>query len=343
VRSQSAEEIVDLLLAYPAGAKILVLAPIIKERKGHHQPVFEDLRKSGFTRARVNGRVLELAEDIELDRYKQHSIEAVVDRLVIPARPAEAGEEAESYREFQSRLTDSVETGLKLGSGTLIVSDVTSAGEPTDRLYSEHFACPVDGISLPDFEPRTFSFNTPHGACQRCQGLGVKLEIDPDLVIPNPDLSISEGAITVMEWRNSMETGGYYWQSLEAAAHHYRIPLDAPVRGLSEAKLKILLYGSGGEKVRMHYTTRDGRHSTWDTPYEGIIPNLRRRYDETNSDYIREKISEYMSERPCEVCGGRRLRPEALAVTVGEHNIIDVTGWPVVGGPAGGGAPPGGQ
>ncbi len=331
VRSQSAEEIVDLVLSYPAGSKILVLAPVIKERKGHHQPVFEDLRKSGYTRARVNGRVLDLSEDIELDRYKNHSIEAVVDRLVIPARDeaAQAGD-AGAAGEFQSRLTDSIETALKMGGGTLIVSDVSKADAPADRLYSEHFACPVDGISLPEIEPRTFSFNTPHGACQACQGLGVKLEIDPDLILPNRDLSVEDGAIAAMEWRNAIENGGYYWQALEAAAKQYHIPLDKPVKNLPAEKLNLLLHGSSGEKVRMNYTARDGRSAVWETPFEGIIPNLRRRYAESTSDYIRDKISEYMSERPCEVCGGQRLRPEALAVTVAGRNIITVTGWPVL-------------
>jgi excinuclease ABC subunit A len=328
VRSQSAEEIVDLVLAYPAGSKVLVLAPVIRERKGHHQPVFEDLRKSGFTRARVNGRVLDLTEEIELDRYKQHSIEAVVDRLVIPA-PDEAGEE-EAYKEFQSRLTDSVETALKLGNNTLIIADVSNADAPVDRLYSENFACPFDGISLPDIEPRTFSFNTPHGACPGCQGLGVKLEIDPDLVVPDRSLSINGGAISVMEWRNSVENGGYYFQALEAAAKQYHIDLDAPLEALTEEQLNILLYGTNGEKVRIHYKSRDGRQAVWETPYEGIIPNLRRRYEESTSDYIREKIGEYMSERPCETCHGQRLRPEALAVTVADVNIIAVTGWPVL-------------
>ncbi|MCC7358830.1 MAG: excinuclease ABC subunit UvrA [Anaerolineales bacterium] len=332
VRSQSAEEIVDAVLAYAPGSKVLVLAPVIRERKGHHQPVFEDLRKSGFTRARVNGRVLDLAEDIELDRYKQHSIEAVVDRLVIPAKAGEAADAVakEAYTEFQSRLTDSVETALKLGSSTLIVSDVSAAAAPVDRLYSENFACPFDGISLPEIEPRTFSFNTPHGACPDCQGLGAKLEIDPDLIVPDRRLSINGGAISVMEWRNAAESGGYYFQALEAAARQYGIDLDKPLDTLSAAQLKVLLYGTDGEKVRIHYKSRDGRQAVWETPYEGIIPNLRRRYDESTSDYIREKINAYMSERPCETCHGQRLRPEALAVTVAGVNIIEVTGWPVL-------------
>ncbi len=331
VRSQSAEEIVDLVLAYPAASKVLVLAPIIRERKGHHQPVFEDLRKSGFTRARVNGRVMDLGEEIELDRYKQHSIEAVVDRLVIPAKPeADAGEDADAYKEFQSRLTDSIETALKLGNSTLIISEVSNADAPEDRLYSENFACPFDGISLPEIEPRTFSFNTPHGACPDCQGLGVKLEIDPDLIVPDPTQSVNGGAIAAMEWRNSIENGGYYFQALEAAATQYKIDLDAPFNKLNDEQRRILLYGTNGEKVRIHYKSRDGRSAVWETPYEGVIPNLRRRYEESTSDYIREKINEYMSERPCETCHGKRLRPEALAVTVADVGIIDVTSWPVL-------------
>jgi excinuclease ABC subunit A len=337
VKSQSAEEIVDAVLAYPDGSKIVVLAPVIKDRKGHHQPVFEDLRKSGFTRARVDKRVLDLSEEIELDRYKMHSIEAVVDRLVVRSQKSEVGSRksesdlrpptSDIQSEFRSRLTDSIETALKMGNGTVIISDATTN---EDRLYSENFACPVDGISLPEIEPRTFSFNTPHGACPACQGLGIKLEIDPDLVIPNRDLSINEGALAAMEWRNSMEAGGYYWQMLEATAQHYRIPLDQPVNELSQEHLNIVLYGTNGEKVKVHYENREGRKGVWEAAFEGVIPNMRRRYEESTSDYIREKISEYMTERPCESCHGKRLRAEALAVTVADRNIIEITHQPVL-------------
>jgi excinuclease ABC subunit A len=335
VKSQSAEEIVNAVEAYPPGSKIMILAPVVRERKGHHQPVFEDLRKSGFTRARVNGELRDLADDIELERYKMHTIEAVVDRLVVrgqepgvsktnPQPPVPSPEEA---KEFRSRLTDSIETALKLGGSIVIVNDLSTN---EDRLFSENFACPVHGTTLPEIEPRTFSFNTPHGACPACQGLGVKLEIDPDLIIPNRDLSIEDGAIAALEWRNQTEgKGGYYWQTLEAAANAYRIPLDVPIKQLTDRQVKILLYGTNGEKVKIHYTSRDGRQAVWETAYEGVIPNLRRRFDETTSDYIRDKIQEYMSDRPCEECGGRRLRKEALAVTVGDHNIIEVTSWPV--------------
>ncbi|MBP7694231.1 MAG: excinuclease ABC subunit UvrA, partial [Anaerolineales bacterium] len=270
VRSQSAEEIVEAVLtgSGPAGAKLQILAPVIKERKGHHQPVFEDLRKSGYTRARVDGAVRDLADEIELERYQQHTIEAVVDRLVLPAEPD---------AEFRSRLTDSIETALKLGGGSLVINNLTS-GE--DRLFSENFACPFDGFSLPEIEPRTFSFNTPHGACPDCQGLGIKLEIDPELIIPNRDLSIEGGALAVMEWRSQDEgRSGYYWQTLEAAARHYAVPLNLPIKKLKKEQLDLLLYGSRGEKVPVRYTSRDGRQATWDTVYEGIIPNLKRRYE----------------------------------------------------------------
>ncbi len=323
VRPTSAEEIVNAVLAYPEGTKIQILGPVIRERKGHHQPVFEDLRKSGFTRVRVNGEVRDLSEEIELERYKQHTIEAVVDRLVV------RNQQPDEAREFRSRLTDSIETALKLGNGTVIVNDV---GAGADQPFSENFACPVHGpIGVTEIEPRTFSFNTPHGACPACQGLGVKLEVDPELVIPNRDLSVEDGAITVLEWRNQEEgQGGYYWQTLEAAARHYGIPLDKPVRQLTEKQLHILLYGSDGEKIPVRYTSRDGRQATWETTYEGIIPNLKRRFDETTSDYIREKIQQYMSDRPCEECGGRRLCKEALAVTVDGRNIVEVTDWPVL-------------
>ena len=328
VRPQSAEEIVDAVMSMPDGARIQVLGPVIRERKGHHQPVFEDLRKSGFTRARVNGEVRDLSADIELERYKQHTIEAVVDRLVV-RRNGSKDEKAE----FRTRLTDSVETALRLGSGNILINNVDTGD---DTPYSENFACPVHGsIGITEIEPRTFSFNTPHGACPGCQGLGVKLEIDPQLVVPNPDLSVNEGAIAVLEWRAQEEgRSGYYWQTLEAASQYYSIPLDKPFGKLTEKQQNILLYGSNGERIPVRYINKDGRQSQWQTAYEGIIPNLRRRFDETTSDYIREKIQGFMSDRPCEECQGRRLRKEALSVTLktsgGENHIVEVTDWPVL-------------
>jgi excinuclease ABC subunit A len=321
VQKQSAEQIVDAIMAMPEGTKFMVLAPLIKDRKGHHQQVFEDIRKSGYARVRVNGQVRDVEEEVELDRYKMHTIEAVVDRLIVRKG------KTEEAKEFESRLTDSVETALRLGGGTLVMNEL---GSNTDQLYSEHFSCPFDGTNLPDIEPRTFSFNNPHGACPECQGLGSKMEIDPKLIIPNKDLSIEDGAIAVMEWRQMDEGGGYYFQTLEAAARQYHIPLNKPIRTLTEEQLNIFLYGSGGEKVKVQYKARDGRSAVWETAYEGVIPNLKRRYSETTSEYIRERIEGFMTQRPCDACHGQRLRAEALAVTIGENNIVAVTNWPVL-------------
>jgi excinuclease ABC subunit A len=315
VTRQSAQQIVDAVLTLPPGTRFQVLAPLVKDRKGHHQAVFEDVRKAGFVRVRVDGVVREVDEEIELDRYKLHTIEAVVDRLIIP-------EEIDDG--FRTRLTDSVETALRLGDGIVVINDV-SAEEPRDLLYSEHLACPVCGISLPEIEPRTFSFNSPHGACRTCQGLGTRTELDPDLIVPNPDLSLEEGAIVA--W-NTDDHDGYYWQLLEATAHYYHIPTDRPWRELTPAQRNLILYGSGGEEIPITYTARDGGRRIYRTPFEGVVPNLQRRYRETTSDYIRAKIEEFMTRRPCPACGGARLRPEALAVTVGGQNIYELTRWP---------------
>jgi len=352
VARQSAQEIVDAVEKLPEGARLLVLAPLVRGRKGTHQAVLDEIRKSGFVRARVDGQVFELDEDVEMDRYKIHTIEAVVDRLVI-----QHPEEESEMQAALSRLTDSVETALKFGEGYMTIhwlnpspaavlpAEITGDGGGPSELqeeaenreqqgrdinFSEHLACPVHGSVLPEIEPRTFSFNTPHGACPNCQGLGGKLEIDPDLLIPDRDLSLNEGAIVASEWRGPREEGGYYWQSLEATAAHYKIDLDAPVRTLSKEKLDLILYGTRGEEVTIHYRNKDGRKSSWKMPFEGVIGNLQRRYQETNSEYMRDRISEFMSEQVCPTCGGARLRREALAVTIDGTNIVEVTQWPVL-------------
>ncbi|MER3543485.1 MAG: excinuclease ABC subunit UvrA [Chloroflexota bacterium] len=317
VQQQSPEQIVDAVLALPENTRIQILAPFIKERKGHHQAVFEDIRKAGFVRVRVNGEIRDVDEEIELDRYKQHTIEAVVDRLVV-RKNGDSG--------FVTRLTDSIETALKLGDGVVVINTV-STDPPQDLLFSEHFACIYCGISLPEIEPRTFSFNTPHGACPTCQGLGTRMELDPALLVPNEEISLEEGAI---EGWNTDQKDGYYWQLLEATARHFRIPLDRPWRELTEAQKHILLYGSGHERIRIRYQSRDGARREYETTFEGVIPNLRRRYEESTSDYVRAKIEEYMTYRPCLTCQGKRLRPEALAVTVAGVNIAEVTSWPVM-------------
>ncbi|HPP61936.1 MAG TPA: excinuclease ABC subunit UvrA [Anaerolineales bacterium] len=341
VVKQSAQEIVDAIESLPEGTRILLLAPVVRARKGTYQAVFEEIRKAGFVRARVDGTVHSLDEEIELDRYKIHTIEAVVDRLVI-AHP----EDKEEKKANRTRLTDSVETALKFGDGYVTVNIVENREQRTenskgdkgllsapplsDLHFSEHLACPEHGISIPEIEPRTFSFNTPHGACPDCQGLGTKFEIDPDRIIPDRDRSLMDGAIASMEWSGPKEEGGYYWQTLEAAARAYRIDLNKPVKDLTEEQLNIVLYGTGSRQVQMTYHNSSGNEFKFSRAFEGVITNLERRYKDTNSEYIRAKVSEFMSNKPCPTCGGKRLRPEAIAVTVDEANIIDVTGWPVI-------------
>jgi excinuclease ABC subunit A len=324
VVQQSAEEVVDALEAMPEGARLLILAPLVRGRKGTHQAIFEEARQSGFVRLRVDGDVRSVEDEVKLDRYKNHTLEAVVDRLVLPAH---GSAEAEGFR---SRLTDSVETALRVGRGTLIVAHI-NAHPPVDIPFSEQLACPEHGTALAEIEPRTFSFNTPHGACPECQGLGSKLEIDPWRVVPDRSVSIADGAVVALEWSNqNRERPGYYWQMMEAVADEYGIDLDAPVEQISKEHLDLLLYGTHGEEVSVRYANRDGRKSTFRAAYEGIIGNLERRYAETQSEYVRARIQEYMSERPCPTCGGKRLRPEALAVTIDDVNIVEVTDWPVV-------------
>ncbi len=322
VTKQSAQEIVDAIEKLPEGSRILILSPLVRGRKGTYQAVFEEIRKAGFVRARVDGQVYSLDDEISLDRYKQHTIEAVVDRLVIKQE-----ENEEEQKAARTRLTDSIETALKFGEGYVSINNVDS-GEDTH--FSEHLACPEHGSTVPEIEPRTFSFNTPHGACPDCQGLGNKLEIDPDRIIPDPERSLNEGAIASMEWSGPKEEGGYYWQSLEGAARVYKIDLDKPVNELTKQQLDIILYGTNGKEIEMRYKNTNGNEFKFKRVFEGVIGNLERRYRETNSEYIRAKISEFMSDRPCPTCGGARLNPAALAVTVDDVNIITVTGWPIL-------------
>ncbi|HSH05190.1 MAG TPA: excinuclease ABC subunit UvrA [Anaerolineae bacterium] len=316
VSPQSAEQIVNRVNKMKDGSRILILAPVVKDRKGHHQSVFEDVRKAGFVRLRVNGEMYQVDDTIELDRYKKHTIEIVVDRLVVRRYGAEQEEEAKAAT---MRLTDSVETALRLGEGVVIISDVTNREEPADHLYSEHLSCAYDGTSIPEIEPRTFSFNSPHGACEVCQGVGTKKEIDADLVIPNKDLSLDEGAIVA--WPTD-DKQGYYWQLLAAVAAHYEIPTDKPVRKLTKAQKHLLLYGSGQEKITVLYKNREGHMRRYETAFEGVIPNLERRYVESTSDYVRGKLEDYMFDHPCSGCGGSRLGAVARAVDI-EGMAID--------------------
>ena len=320
VVKQSAQEIVDKVAKLPEGSRVLILAPLVRARKGTYQNVFEEIRKAGFTRVRVDGNVHSLDDEIELDRYKQHTIEAVVDRLVI----SNEGEK-EERKAALTRLTDSIETALKFGEGYLTVNLVD---KKEDINFSEHLACPEHGVSINEVEPRTFSFNTPQGACPDCQGLGSKLEIDPQRIIPDDGVSLNDGAIVSMEW-GPREEGGYYWQSLVNASKAYKIDLDKPFGELADEQKKIILYGTGDKQIQMTYQNANGSEFKFSRAFEGVITNLERRYRETNSEYIREKISEYMSDRPCPSCGGKRLNPAALAVTVDDVNIVEANSWPV--------------
>jgi len=316
VAQQSAQQIVEAVLGMVPETRLQVLAPLVKDRKGHHRAVFEDVRKAGFVRVRVDGRTYDVDEEIELDRYKMHTIEAVVDRLVM----AEESDEG-----FRSRLTDSVETALRLGDGIVIIDDL-SADPRQDLLYSERLACAVCGISLPELEPRSFSFNSPHGACPGCQGLGTRMEIDPELIVPNADQSLDEGVIH--PW-NKRTPESWTWQLLKAVSEHFDIPTDKAWRDLNSAQQSVVLYGSGEELFDVKWSGRDGRRGEFSTRFEGVIPNLQRRHRETNSDFMRGRIEGYMSRRACLTCTGARLRPEALAVTVVDKPINEITSWPV--------------
>ncbi len=324
VMPQSAEQIVLNVQHMPHDSRIQVLAPLVQGRKGHHQTIFDDVRKAGFVRVRVNGEVRNVDDQIELDRYKNHHIEAVVDRLIIRHDPHDESEEAQADR---TRLTDSIETALRLGGGIVIINDVTDRDNPADYLYSEHLYCPYDGTSIPPIEPRTFSFNSPHGACPDCQGLGTKKELEADLIVPNKDISLADGAIA--GWPTD-DKAGYYWQLLKATAEHFDIPVDVPLHELSPTQMRILLQGSGQEQVIVTYINREGHKREYKTRYEGVIPNLLRRYHETTSDYVRNKLEGYMVNRPCSTCGGSRLQPVPLAVTIDDCNIAEITREPVI-------------
>ena len=305
ITTQTVQQIVDAVQGLTEGSRIMIMAPLIRDRKGEYQQVFMDLRKAGYVRVRIDGEIHDLSEEFQLDKNKKHSIEAVVDRLVVGQ-----GE--------RQRIADSVETALKLGAGMVLVSIVD--GE--ELLFSEHFACVYDGISLGEITPRTFSFNSPHGACPECSGLGVKLEIDPELVIPNKDLSIAEGAIRPWQFQS------WYFYQLDSLARNYDFSLNTPVKNLTEKQLNLLLYGEEGEWYR--YRSRFGRVREHFSGFEGVIPRMGRLYRDTESENSRADIERYMVSTPCPVCQGKRLKPESLAVTIGGRDIMDVGEMSVV-------------
>ncbi|MEO8606640.1 MAG: excinuclease ABC subunit UvrA [Chloroflexota bacterium] len=324
VVAQTAQQIVDEVQSMPDGTRIQILAPLVKGRKGTHEKVFEEIRKAGFVRARVDGTLYEVSDDITMDRYVIHNIEVVIDRLIIRKFDDPKSEEA---RSSESRLNEAIETALEMGEGVVIVNNLSET-EPTDTLYSENLACVNGHGSLPEIEPRTFSFNTPKGACPDCQGLGFKLEFDPELIVPNPDLSLSQGAVNGNGWNFEDDSS---WGSgiMRGIAEVYGFSMDIPWKKLKPEHKKIILYGTGGQKVRIRYTNSRGDSRDYNTSFEGIVNNLSRRYKETNSEGMREMFEQFMSKIPCQTCQGRRLRPEALAVTVVEQSIYDISLLPV--------------
>jgi excinuclease ABC subunit A len=305
ISGQSIDSIVEQILTLPEGTRFTVNAPIVRDRKGEFRDRFEELRNEGFTRVKVDGEQHTLEEPPTLDKKFKHSIEVVVDRLVMK-------------EDMRTRLTQSVETALALAEG-LIVIDLVDAGE--ERTYSQNFACPEHGVSLPELQPRIFSFNSPHGACPRCTGLGAQQEIDPDLLVPDPALSIDDGAL--VPW--AVGGSGFYESVIQAIADRYEIPTDIPWQELTEEEQDYFLYGTDGEKVYVQYRNRMGRRRSYMIDFEGIVSSLERRYRETDSSTQRERIEEYMSFRPCPVCKGARLKPEVLAVTVSDKNIHEFT------------------
>ncbi len=305
IAGQSLDAIVDQVLRLPEGTKFTVNAPVVRDRKGEYRDVFDELRADGFTRVKVDGEQRLLEEEIVLDKKFKHTIEVVVDRLVMKA-------------DLRPRLAQSIETAAGLAEG-LVAIDVVDTGET--MLFSENFACPEHGVSLPELEPRIFSFNSPHGACPRCTGLGAQLEIDPDMLVPDPTLSIGEGAL--VPW--SVGGSSFYESVIQAIADRYEIDLDAQWQNLTEEQQNLFLYGTGGDRVYVQYRNRMGRKRSYMLAFEGIVKSLERRYRETDSSQQRERIEEYMSFRACPACDGARLKPEVLAVTVGGLNIHQFT------------------
>jgi len=304
ISAQTVDQMVDRIMAMPERTRLQILAPVVSGRKGEHAKLLADIRKQGYVRVRIDGELRELSETIELEKNKKHSIEVVVDRIVV--KP-----------DIAARLADSLETALKLADGRVIIERVDTREEWT---FSSKLACPVCGFSMNELEPRMFSFNSPFGACPECDGLGFKMIVDPELIV-DPHRTIDEGAFE--PWAGSTST--YYPQFLQAVCRHYGIPTDVPVGELADEQMRILLYGTNGEKIHFRYENDFGHTRDATVPFEGIVRNLERRYRETPSDGIREFIEQYMSTKPCEACKGKRLKPEVLAVTVGGQSIDRVT------------------
>jgi len=307
ITSQTVEQMVDRIMEYEERTRMQILAPIVSGRKGEHVKLLADMQKQGYVRVRVDGEIRELSEEITLDKNKKHTIEVVVDRIVV--KP-----------DIESRLADSIETALELGEGRVLI-DVMGQEKQEELLFSSNLACPECGFSIEELAPRMFSFNSPYGACPECDGLGMKMVVDPDLLLPDRSKSIEEGAF--LAWAGS--TSNYYPQFLKAVAEHYGIPQNVPVSELTSEQMKKLLYGTDGQKVRFIYENDFGTRKEAQVAFEGVINNLERRYRDTPSEMMREHIEGYMSARPCHSCKGQRLRKETLAVTIDQKNIAYVT------------------
>jgi len=304
ISSQTISQMVDQVMELPERTRLQILAPIVSGRKGTHVKVLDDLKKEGFVRVRVNGETMDLAEEITLEKNKKHSIEVVVDRVVV--RP-----------DVEARLADSLETALRLADGRVIVDTM----DGNELLFSEHHACPICGFSIGELEPRMFSFNSPFGACTSCDGLGTKLEVDVDLVVPHPDKSLNEGAIVAWEPTSSQ----YYPQLLKAVCDHFKIDMDTPFEQLSEEHRETILNGNTKEEIHFRYENDFGMVRNTNLYFEGVLNNLQRRFKETSSDYIREQMEGYMAKKACPTCKGHRLKRESLAVKVSDHHIGEVT------------------
>jgi excinuclease ABC subunit A len=307
IESQTIDQIVDSIMAMGDGERVMILAPVIRERKGTHDKILERILREGFTRVRIDGEIRNLSEEkIELEKTHKHTIEIVIDRIILKEG-------------VESRLTEACEMAMHHGDGLILAND---------RTFNTKLACPEHGISIEELEPRMFSFNSPFGACPTCNGLGFTQRIDPDLIIENPDLSLLSGALGSIF--SSMELEGYYSQMVQALAKDHGVDLSVPYKDLPPKFRQELLYGTGGRNIRFLYKSRTrNSQSVLEHPFEGVIPNLERRYMETNSDYIKDRMQAYLSVSPCEACGGKRLKPEVLAVTVGDRNIADLSDLPV--------------
>lgn len=309
ISTQTVEQMVDRVMQLDERTRIQILAPIVSERKGTHVKLLEDIKKQGYVRVRINGETIDLDDNIELNKNKKHTIEIVIDRIVIKEG-------------VETRLSDSLESALRLADGNVIVDVI---GEE-ELFFSEHHACPQCGFSIGELEPRMFSFNSPFGACTECDGLGMKLEVDPDLVIPNKDLTLKEHAIAPWEPTSSQ----YYPELLKTVAQHYHIPMDVPVSELADSDLEKLLAGSSKDKIHFRYTNEFGSTRDSNIYFEGVLRNVERRFHETSSDYVREQMSKYTTERACPACLGNRLKPESLAVFVGGQHIGQITARSII-------------